>query len=157
MVDEFFGRSAYYDRNKTEYRRVPFLQPSSLNTMLFPTERHHGHDVVLETPSATLQLPYSQSKSSRSIPMPWVIPPWLVLVECLGLTAKEHDKHDDNEVMTFTTMLTTATATSSMSTTRMAMMATMTTVKGTATVMTMTTTTAMTTMISTMTMTMTLR
>ncbi len=30
--------------------------------------------------------------------MPWVIPPWLGLVEFLGLTAKanEHDKHDDD-------------------------------------------------------------
>ena len=103
------------------------------------------------------RLPYGQSKSSRSIPMPWVIPPWLVLVECLGLTAKEHGKHADNEVMIFTTMPTMATATSSTPTTRMAMMATTTTVKWTATVMTMTTTMAMTTMISTMTMTMTMR
>jgi hypothetical protein len=29
--------------------------------------------------------------------MPWVIPPWLALVEFLGLTAKEHDKHNDEE------------------------------------------------------------
>jgi hypothetical protein len=29
--------------------------------------------------------------------MPWVIPPWLALVEFLGLTVKEHDKHNDNE------------------------------------------------------------
>jgi hypothetical protein len=31
--------------------------------------------------------------------MPWVIPPWLGLVEFLGLTAKanEHDKHDDGD------------------------------------------------------------
>jgi hypothetical protein len=29
--------------------------------------------------------------------MPWAIPPWLALVEFLGLTAKEHDKHDDDE------------------------------------------------------------
>jgi hypothetical protein len=28
--------------------------------------------------------------------MPWAIPPWLGLVEFLGLTAKEHDKHDDD-------------------------------------------------------------
>jgi hypothetical protein len=28
---------------------------------------------------------------------PWAIPPWLALVEFLGLTAKEHNKHDDDE------------------------------------------------------------
>jgi hypothetical protein len=31
--------------------------------------------------------------------MPWAIPPWLVLVKFLGLAAKEHDKHDNDEVM----------------------------------------------------------
>ena len=29
--------------------------------------------------------------------MPWVIPPWLALVKFLGLTVKEHDKHDNDE------------------------------------------------------------
>ena len=28
--------------------------------------------------------------------MPWAIPPWLALVKFLGLTAKEHNKHDDD-------------------------------------------------------------
>ena len=32
----------------------------------------------------------------RRFPMPWVIPPWLALVKFLGLTAKEHNKHDDD-------------------------------------------------------------
>ena len=38
--------------------------------------------------------PYSQPKGRRSINMPWVIPPWLALVEFPGLTAKEFNKHD---------------------------------------------------------------
>jgi hypothetical protein len=29
--------------------------------------------------------------------MPWAIPPWLALVKFLGLTAKEHNKHDDDD------------------------------------------------------------
>ena len=32
----------------------------------------------------------------RRSPMPWAIPPWLALVKFLGLTAKEHNKHDDD-------------------------------------------------------------
>jgi hypothetical protein len=31
------------------------------------------------------------------MPMPWAIPPWLALVEFLRLTAKEHNKHDDDK------------------------------------------------------------
>ena len=41
--------------------------------------------------------PYGQPKGSRSINMPWVIPPWLVLVKFLGLTAKEYDEHDGDK------------------------------------------------------------
>ena len=29
--------------------------------------------------------------------MPWAIPPWLALVKFLGLTAKEHEKHDNDK------------------------------------------------------------
>ena len=29
--------------------------------------------------------------------MTWMIPPWLALVEFLGLTAKEHNKHANDK------------------------------------------------------------
>ncbi len=55
--------------------------------------------------------------------MSWVIPPWLALVEFLGLTAKECDEHDDDKatmsMMTATTA-TMATVTVATPTTRMA-------------------------------------
>ncbi len=114
---------------------VPLLQPPSLNTMIFLTGRHHGQDVVLATLLATLPPP----KGSRSINMSWAIPPWLALVEFLGLTAKEYNKHDNDKAtmstMTATTATTgtTATATAAMPTTRMAVtMATTTKVTWTA-------------------------
>ena len=37
-----------------QYCRAPFLQPPSLNTMIFPTGWHHGQDVILATLLATL-------------------------------------------------------------------------------------------------------
>jgi hypothetical protein len=45
----------------TVYRTVPSLQPPLLNTMIFLTGRHHGQDVVLATPSATLRPTQGQS------------------------------------------------------------------------------------------------
>jgi hypothetical protein len=60
--------------------------------------------------------------------MSWAMPPWLALVQFLGLTAKEYDEHDDNKatMLTMTAMMmTTATAMAATPTTRMA--ATMTT------------------------------
>jgi hypothetical protein len=70
--------------------------------------------------------PYGQPSGSHSINMPWVIPPWLALVEFLGLTAKEYNKHNNDKATMSTMTATTATATAAMATTRMAaMMATM--------------------------------
>jgi hypothetical protein len=42
--------------------------------------------------------------------MPWAILPWLALVKFLGLTAKEHDKHnDDDEDVNVDVLLRTTT------------------------------------------------
>ncbi len=59
-------------------------------------------------PSGT---PYGQPKGRGSIIVPWVIPPWLVLVEFLKLTTKEYDKHDNNKATMLMITVTTATAT----------------------------------------------
>ena len=86
--------------------------------------------------------------------MPWVIPPWLDLVEFFGLTAKEYDKHADDKAMTSTMTAMTATATAAMPTTGMAAtMATTTNV----TWMLMAVGTKTTTTITSMTMMMTMR
>ena len=86
--------------------------------------------------------------------MPWAIPPWLALVEFLGLTAKEYDECNDNKAMMSTTTATMMTAMAAMAatpTTRvMATMATRTKLKG----MVMARVTKTTT---TMTLTMTIR
>ena len=85
--------------------------------------------------------------------MPWVIPPWLALVEFLGLTAKKYDEHDDNKATMSTMIATAATATAATPTTWMvAMMETM--MKVTWMVMAVATTTT-TMMTSTTTMTTT--
>jgi hypothetical protein len=82
--------------------------------------------------------------------MPWVIPPWLALVEFLVLTAKVYDKHNDNKATMLTMTGTTATATAVTLTTRMtATMATMTKVMWMAMAVALTTTTTMTSMTST--------
>ena len=52
--------------------------------------------------------------------MPWVIPPWLTLVEFLGLTAKEYDEHNDDKATMLTMTATMATATAATPTTGMA-------------------------------------
>jgi hypothetical protein len=52
--------------------------------------------------------------------MPWVIPPWLALVEFLGLTAKEYHEHNDDKATMLTIMATTATAKAAKPATRMA-------------------------------------
>ena len=85
--------------------------------------------------------------------MPWVIPPWLALVEFLGLTAKEYDEYDNDKATMLTMMAMTATAMAAMPKTRMAaMMATMMKVTWTVMVAATTTTTTMpsTTMMPTM-------
>ena len=41
--------------------------------------------------------------------MPWVIPPWLDLVEFLGLTAKEYNEHNNDKAAMSTMTATTAT------------------------------------------------
>jgi hypothetical protein len=88
---------------------------------------------------------YGQPKGRRSIIMPWAIPPWLALVEFLGLTAKEYDKHDNNKITMTTTMVKMATTMASKLTTRMALMM-VTTTKGKWMVMVVATT--MTTMMT---------
>ena len=52
--------------------------------------------------------------------MPWVIPPWLALVEFPGLTAKEYDKHEDDKATMLTMKAMMATVTAATPTTRMA-------------------------------------
>ncbi len=69
--------------------------------------------------------------------MPWVIPPWLALVEFLGLTTKEYDEHAFDKA-SMSTM--TATPTTGMAAT----MAITTKVTSTAMVAVTTTTTTMT-------------
>jgi hypothetical protein len=77
--------------------------------------------------------------------MPWMIPPWLALVEFLGLTAKEYDKHAFDKSRMLTMTATTATATAAMPTTGMAAtMATRMKVTSTAMMAAMMTTTTMT-------------
>ena len=74
--------------------------------------------------------PYGQFKGRRSISVPWAILPFLASVKFLGLTAKEHNKHDNDKAAMSTKKATSATATAATPATRMAtMMATTMTVK----------------------------
>jgi hypothetical protein len=83
--------------------------------------------------------------------MPWVILPWLALVEFFGLTAKEYDEHDDNKATMLMMTATMATATAATPTTRIAAtVATMTKVTWTAIALVTMTTTTMTSTMSTM-------
>ena len=76
--------------------------------------------------------PYGQFKGRRSITIPWAMPPFLASFKFLGLTAKEHDKHDNDKAAMPTMKATSATVTEAMPTTRMVMMmATTMTVKWT--------------------------
>ena len=103
------------------------------------TEHHLGYlffNLHRSTPiifSTGRRPAYGQPKGRRSIIMPWAIPPWLALVEFLGLTAKEYDKHDNDKATMSMMTTTTATATTAAPMTRMAAtMATMTKVTWTA-------------------------
>jgi hypothetical protein len=54
-------------RNNTEYRSVPFLQPPSLNIMIFSAGWHHWQDVILVTPPATLRPIQGQALPPRAM------------------------------------------------------------------------------------------
>ena len=84
--------------------------------------------------------------------MPWVIPPWLALVEFLGLAVKEYDEHDDDKATMWTMTVVMMTTMAVTPTIRMAATMEITT-KVTRTAMAPATTTT-TTMTSTTTMTM---